>query len=310
MDRLSFIKYCSFAAASASMPGLINSVFSDSDSSDLFFDISLAEWSLHRMLQNGELNHLEFPAVAKNEFGINAVEYVSGFFADKANDKAYLDELNTRCSDLGINQLLIMIDGEGNLGVTDEQERLRAVKNHHKWVRAAEYLGCHSIRVNVFGDGTRETQKAAAVDSLGRLSEFAQDYSINIIVENHGGYSSDGQWISDVMQQVGMENCGTLPDFGNFCIQSEKGSCVEEYNRYKGVRQMMSFAKGVSAKSYAFDDRGEETTIDFRRMLKIIKDAGYTGHIGVEYEGSDLGEYEGIKATKSLLLQAGKDLSQ
>lgn len=310
MKRLQFLEYCGIAAASVSVPGLWTSAFSELVDEELFFDISLAEWSLHRALQSGELDHLDFPTVAKQEYGINAVEYVNQFFADKAEDRAYLDELNTRCSDLGVDQLLIMVDGEGALAVSDDQERLKAVENHHKWVKAAKHLGCHSIRVNTYGDGTREVQKEAAVDSLGRLSEFAKDYGINIIVENHGGYSSDGRWLADVMQQVDMENCGTLPDFGNFCIRSEKGSCVEEYNRYKGVRQMMPFAKGVSAKSYAFNDEGQETTIDYHRMLKIISDAGYTGHIGIEYEGDGIGEYDGIKATKALLVAARQEISK
>lgn len=310
MHRRRFLKYCGLAAASAGMPATLQAALSGSTSEELFFDISLAEWSLHRALRSGELDHLDFPVVARREFGIKAVEYVNQFFADKAEDMDYLDKMNQRCADQGVSQQLIMIDGEGSLAETNESQRLQAVQNHHKWVRAAKYLGCHSIRVNLRGSGTRESQKTAAVDSLGRLAEFASDYDINIIVENHGGYSSDGQWLTDVMRQVGLDNCGTLPDFGNFCIKSEDGSCVEEYNRYKGVRQMIPFAKGVSAKSYAFDEQGRETTIDFRRMLTIVQKVGYTGHIGVEYEGDGLSEYEGIRATKALLLKVGKALSK
>lgn len=314
MDRLEFLRYCSLASASVGIPGLVHSIYETTDETDLFFDISLAEWSLHRTLRAGKIDHLEFPAVAKNEFGISAVEYVNQFFADKAEDISYLDEMNSRCSDLGVDQLLIMIDGEGNLAVKDEKKRRSAVENHYKWVRAAQHLGCHSIRVNTFGDGSREDQKKAAVDSLGRLAEFAEDFDVNILVENHGGYSSDGQWLADVMRQVGMENCGTLPDFGNFCIKrkDEEGdaSCIEEYDRYKGVKEMMPFAKAVSAKSYDFDEMGRETTIDFTKMCRIIHDADFTAHLGIEYEGNKLSEYEGIKATKELLVEVGKKLSQ
>lgn len=310
MDRRRFLKFFGLAAAAAGTPGALSTAFQSSGGDDLFFDISLAEWSLHRSLQNGDLNHLDFPKVAIRKFGISAVEYVNQFFADKAKDKAYLDEMNARCSDLGVTQLLIMIDGEGSLGITDDSKRRKAVENHYKWVEAAQHLGCHSIRVNTYGDATRQTQKQAAVDSLGRLAEFARDYDINIIVENHGGFSSDGKWLADVMEQVGMVNCGTLPDFGNFCIQSDEKGCTERYDRYKGVEEMMPFARGVSAKSYAFDENGRETTIDFQKMLKIVKDAGYTGHIGIEYEGNGLGEYEGIQATKHLLVKAGTVLSQ
>lgn len=312
MDRKQFIRLAGLAITSVSIPGGFISKVSGG-SGDLFFDISLAQWSLHRSLFEGKIDHLEFPKVAKKEFGITAVEYVNQFFSDKAKDKSYLDEMNSRCSDLGVDQVLIMVDGEGDLAVTDQKSRIKAVENHYKWVEAAEYLGCHAIRVNTFGDGTAKEQKKAAVDSLGRLAEFAQDYNINVIVENHGGYSSNGQWLADVMRQVGMENCGTLPDFGNFCIRRKEGdrwqsSCVEEYNRYKGVKEMMPFAKGVSAKSYAFNDKGEETTIDYGKMLRIIHDAGYRGYIGIEYEGDKLSEYEGIKATKKLLTKEGRKI--
>jgi len=257
---------------------------------------------------------MDFPAVAKNDFGIHAVEYVNQFFSDKAQDTAYLDELNSRCRDLEVEQLLIMIDGEGDLAVNSESDRTEAVENHYKWIEAANHLGCHSIRVNVFGDGTAEELKTAAVDSLGRLSEFAADYEVNVIVENHGGYSSDAEWLTDVMEQVDMDNCGTLPDFGNFCLRREGGArweteCVEEYDRYKGTRQLMPYAKGVSAKSYDFDEDGNETTIDFEQMLTIVRDAGFEGYIGVEYEGSELSEAEGIMATKELLMKVGKQIS-
>jgi len=316
MDRKRFLQLGGMAMASAAMPGMLGaSSLNGLKSDELFFDISLAEWSLHKALFDGKLDHLDFPATAKNEFGIDGVEYVNQFFADKAKDTDYLDELNMRCSDLDVEQVLIMIDGEGEMAVNDDNERMQAVENHYKWVEAAEYLGCHAIRVNAFGNGTPQEQKMAAVDSLGRLSEFAKDYGVSILVENHGGNSSDGQWLTDVMKQVDMDNCGTLPDLGNFCVKREgggpwEGKCIEEYNRYKGVKEMMPYAHGVSAKSYAFDDSGQETTIDYGRVLKIVKDAGYTGRIGIEYEGDELSEAEGIRATKQLLIEEGQKISK
>ena len=272
----------------------------------LFFKISLAEWSLHRTIQAGELDHLDFPALARNEFGIDAVEYVNGFFKDKAKDTAYLAELKRRCNDAGVISLLIMCDGEGDLAGPDATQRKAAVENHFKWVEAARFLGCHSIRVNCFGTGTREEMAKASAESLRTLSEFAQPVGINVLVENHGGFSSDGRWLSGVMREVGMPNCGTLPDFGNFCMRREKGDmwespCVEWYDRYKGVTELMPFAKGVSAKSHGFDSNGNSQETDYRKMLQIVKSAGYTGYIGVEYEGSGLPEHEGIRATKKLL---------
>lgn len=316
MDRKKFLKLGGVAALSLPVSRFLTALHSESEpSSEFFFNISLAQWSLHRTIRSGDLDHLDFPAIAKKEFGIEAVEYVSTFFQDKAEDYSYLDEMNTRCKDLGVEQLLIMVDGEGGLAVADDKVRIESVENHYKWVKAAEYLGCHSIRVNAYGEGSREEQKQHAVDGLARLAEFAKDHNINVIVENHGGYSSDGRWLSDVIAQVGMENCGTLPDFGNFCIKRDSGglwggSCTEEYDRYKGVKELMLFAKAVSAKSYDFDEKGQETTIDFSKMLSIIYASGFKGYIGIEYEGDELSEYEGIKATKRLLIEAGSKITE
>ncbi|MDZ7719475.1 MAG: sugar phosphate isomerase/epimerase family protein [Balneolaceae bacterium] len=303
MKRKEFIKLGSSALAFTSTFGLLATYNPNVKEKDLFFKISLAEWSLHNNLFDGKIDNLDFPAIAKNKFDINAVEYVNQFFKDKAKDTDYLDELNSRCNDLGVEQVLIMVDGEGGLAVNNDSERTRAIENHYKWVEAAEYLGCHSIRVNTRGDGTRSEQKKAAIDGLGRLATFAKDYNINVIVENHGGYSSDGEWLTDVMQQVDMENCGTLPDFGNFTISEGN-----EYNRYKGVEQMMPYAKGVSAKAMSFDEEGNEKTIDYERMLKIVKEAGYVGYIGIEYSG-EISEFEGIHLTKRLLEKVGQEIS-
>ena len=278
----------------------------ENERTDPQFQISLAQWSLNKSLFGGKLDHLDFAAKSKNDFDIANIEYVNQFFKDKATDHAFLDEMNKRAVDLGVKQLLIMIDGEGGLGDLDAASRKKAVENHYKWVEAAKYLGCHSIRVNAFGVGTAEEVFDAAVDGLASLSTFAKDYDINVIVENHGGYSSDGQWLSGVMKQINMPNCGTLPDFGNFCVKRDSGkewdgNCIEEYDRYKGVRELMPFAKAVSAKSHSFDAEGNETNTDYLKMMKIVKEAGYSGYVGVEYEGSELSEDEGIMATKNLL---------
>ena len=266
------------------------------------FDISLAQWSLHRALRAGELENLDFAAFTKREFGIEAVEYVNQFFKDKVKDQSYLSEMRSRATDSGVKSLLIMIDGEGHLGALDDAERTEAVENHYPWVEAAKFLGCHSIRVNAAGNGTAQEVSAAAVDGLGRLSTFAKDFGLNVIVENHGGYSSDGKWLSGVMAQVAQDNCGTLPDFGNFCIaRNDKRECTNEYDRYTGVKELMTHAKAVSAKSHDFDAQGNEIHTDYLKMLRIVKEASYSGYVGIEYEGRELGEIEGIKATKALL---------
>lgn len=279
---------------------------------ELLFKISLAQWSLHKMLRAGELDNLDFPAFTKSEFGIHAVEYVNQFFKDKARDEAYLGDLKGRCDDNGIESVLIMVDGEGGLGTVNSDDLTTAIENHHQWVEAAKFLGCHSIRVNAYGEGTREEVQMAAIEGLSRLGEFAESYDINVIVENHGGYSSNGEWLSEVMRQVGMNNVGTLPDFGNFCIErnpDDRDDCLESYDRYQGTEDLMPFAKGVSAKSHNFDAAGNETETDFRKMLKIVKAAGYNGYVGVEYEGSELSEVDGIKATKALLEKVRDEMS-
>jgi sugar phosphate isomerase/epimerase len=299
----------------------------------LFFKISLAQWSLHKsffgdalngdwaafgkalnsgnaaQLLQGNLNPMDFPTIAREKYGIDAIELVNTFYFDRANDAAYWTELQQKATDADVKFQLIMCDALGDLGNTDSDARNTAVENHYKWVDAAKRLGCHSIRVNAAGAGTATEVADAAVDGLGKLTEYGAKESINIIVENHGGYSSDGQWLANVMTQVNSPYCGTLPDFGNFCIRREGAECAESYDRYKGTAELMPFAKGVSAKTHAFDAQGMETSTDYERMLKIVKDAGFSGYIGIEYEGKELSEHEGILATKSLLETVGGKIS-
>ncbi len=313
-NRRTFIKKGLTASAGigffSALPGI--STFGKNNG-DMFFEISLAEWSLHRTLRNGDLDNLDFPATAKNDFGIHAVEFVNQFFKDKAEDTKYLTELKKRCSDIDVATVLIMIDGEGNLGDQDKKKRKAAVENHYKWIDAAKFLGCHSIRVNAAGNGSYEEVQKAAIEGLSKLSEYGKKEGIGVIVENHGGFSSDGDWLSGVMKKVNNPYCGTLPDFGNFCIKTkfENGQrlCLEEFDKYKGTELLMPYAKGVSAKSHVFDADGNESNIDYLKIMKIVKDAGYTGYVGIEYEGSELSEYDGIKATKKLLEKVGKELS-
>ncbi|MEM6320834.1 MAG: sugar phosphate isomerase/epimerase family protein [Bacteroidota bacterium] len=308
----------------------VKSNVSDTSMKDLFFKISLAQWSLHRTFF-GEVNFLtfanalqtdpdsvlkgkrdpiDFPMIARKEFGVDAVEFVNTFYYGKVKDKLYMKDLKDRCNSEGVQPVLIMCDALGNLGDTDAAKRKAAVENHYPWVEAAKFLGCHSIRVNAAGEGTADEVRDAAVQGLGSLSEYGAKSGISVIVENHGGYSSDGQWLASVMQQVGSDNCGTLPDFGNFCIK-RKGwtECEVEYDRYQGMRELMPFAKGVSAKTHDFDADGNEIHTDFRKMLQIVKDAGYTGYIDIEYEGRKLSEPDGIRVTKKLLELVGAELS-
>ena len=293
LSRRSFLE----AAASVPLAGvlahspLLAASAAPTHSVPQLFPISLAEWSLHRALGAGTLDHLDFPRAAKRDYGLDAVEYVNTFFGGHGADRVYLADLRSRCDGEGVKSLDIMCDGEGAIGDPDAAARTQAVDNHHKWVEAARFLGCHSIRVNAQSQGTPEEQRGRVVDGLRRLVEFGAERDINVIVENHGDLSSHGDWLAGVMKLVNHPRCGTLPDFGNFT----------DYDRYKGVEEMMPYAKAVSAKTYDFDERGDETTIDYRRMMRIVTGAGFHSWMGIEFEGDRLSEREGVAKTKALL---------
>lgn len=308
MHRRDFLQYSLTGLGLVPLTGCrIRLDLDDFASSEPLFEISLAQWSLHRRLRvRGEsrLDHLDFAATSRR-LGIGAVEYVNSFFKTKAEDEKYLTEMVKRADGEGVKSLLIMCDGEGHLGDPDDSRRTRAVENHHRWVEAAAFLGCHSIRVNAHSGGTPAEQVDLAADGLRRLTEFGATHGIGVIVENHGGLSSNGAWLASVMKKVDHPGCGTLPDFGNFRL----GGGVE-YDRYKGVEELMPFAKAVSAKSHDFDEDGDETKTDYLRMMKIVIDAGYHGWVGIEYEGSELPEEEGILATKALLERVRSELTE
>lgn len=293
--------------------------------------ISLAQWSLHKALKAGELDNLDFPRIAREDFDFDAIEW-SGQFLNveharlgaQPKGQAYLTETKRVTDDHGLTNLLIMCDNVGNLGDPDNTLRSNAVEGHYAWVEAAKFLGCHSIRVNAASDPSlsSEEQKKLCIDGLGRLCTFAQTHGLNVIVENHGGFSSNGAWLASVLSGVGQDNCGALPDFGNFYVARNRGNSERyaqskkpyendpiyqedeiglEYDRYQGVTDLMPFAKGVSAKSHDFDAEGNEVNTDYHRMMKIVLDYGYTGYIGIEYEGRATPELEGIRLTKTLI---------
>jgi L-ribulose-5-phosphate 3-epimerase len=300
--RRQFLATSAAITAAAALPTIVRA----EDKKDPF-KISLAQWSLHKTLFDKKLDNRDFAKTAKDDFGIEAIEYVNQFWKDKAKDATYVAELKKRADDLGVKTLLIMCDGEGNLGDPDDKKRTTAVENHYKWAEAAKELGCHSIRVNAASDRKLpfEDQQKLAADGLRRLSEFAAPHGLNVIVENHGGLSSNGQWLAGVMKLVDRKNCGTLPDFGNFRLSDS-----EEYDRYKGVDELMPFAKAVSAKTHDFDGDGNEIHTDYFKMMDIVvKKHGYHGYCGIEYEGSKLSEPEGIKATKKLLERVREKLT-
>ncbi len=269
-----------------------------------WFRISLAEWSLHRALMAGEMTNLDFITEARSTYGIEGVEYVNAFFADKARDTTYLQEMRTRCDGEGVESILIMCDNEGRLGDPDDAARTLSVDNHVKWIEAAVFLGCHSIRVNAASEGSWEEQSALAADGLHRLAGIGDEHGINVIVENHGGLSSNAAWLTETIQLGDHPRLGTLPDFGNFRIAEG-----DWYDIYQGVEELMPLAKAVSAKSHDFDTDGNESAKDYLRLLGIVRDAGYRGWVGIEYEGENAPEPDGIRATKTLLERVRSELA-
>ncbi len=313
VNRREFLRQSSLACAGLMLSGMGG--FSHAADEKPLFKISLAQWSLHKAIFDKKLDNLDFAKTAKRDFGIEAVEYVNQFFFDKAKDQSYLGEMKKRAEGEGVKSLLIMCDREGNLGDPNAEKRTKAVENHYKWIEAAKFLGCHSIRVNAASSGSYEEQVKLAADGLRRLSEFGDQHGLNVIVENHGGLSSNGKWLSEVMKLVNHPRCGTLPDFGNFGIDRQKG---EWYDRYQGVTELMPFAKAVSAKTYEFDDAKPfittdtkwEKETDFLKMMQIVLAAGYHGYVGIEYEGSKVDEATGIRKSKELLERVAQKLAQ
>jgi sugar phosphate isomerase/epimerase len=294
-DRRDFLKTTAGIVAVAGFSGRLPAA----EKTKPLFRISLAEYSLHRMIAAKKLDTLDLGRYSMREFGIEGLDRWNRPFFAKAKDTAYLKEMEKRDTEAGAKNLLIMIDGEGDLGDPDAAKRNQTVENHRKWVEAAKLIGCHCIRVNAASKGSYDEQLNLAADGLSKICEFARTIQMSVIVENHGGLSSNGKWLAALMKKVDMPNCGTLPDFGNF----------HDYDRYQGVKETMPWAKSVSAKSHDFDAKGNETHTDYFKMMKIVKDAGYRGWVGIEYEGGKLTEHDGVVATKKLLLQVRETLS-
>lgn len=271
--------------------------------------ISLAQWSLHRTIKiKKELSPNDFSIKAR-EMGFDAVEYVSSLYWNELKSRSIAKitkELVSKSNDNDIKNLLIMVDGEGDLAAKNNYKREKAIENHVKWIEMAHELGCHSIRVNLNGEKQKENWIEYSSKSLTKLCSFARKDKINIIVENHGGLSSNAKLLAKVMKEVNLDNCGTLPDFGNFCIEKEDpnnyfSNCINEYDKYLGMEELMPYAKAVSAKSFDFNNNGEESTIDFKKIIDIVSSFKYKGYYGIEYEGLNLSEEKGILKTKKLL---------
>ncbi len=310
-SRRIFIKKTALAATAISMPSFYAC---GKKSENNMPKISLAQWSLNRAFFGKTLDPVQFANIAKNDYGISAVEYVNQFYAENATNEKFWNEMATRAFDAGVESLIMMVDEEEKLGDTNAEKRKKAVEDHYKWVNAAKLLGCHSIRVNAFGAGSLMELKTSLTDGLGQLTEYAAKEKINVILENHGLHTSNADFMVDLIKEVNNPFLGTLPDFGNWCLGAEWGStqtvknCTDIYPPHEGLSKFLPYAKGVSAKSYAFDSNGNETVIDYIKLLSIVKKSDFDGHIGIEFEGENIGEPAGIKATKELIESVWKEL--
>lgn len=290
MDRRTFIKTTALAAGTLAV--FPRRTFAER-TTEMPFKISLAEWSLHRHLEQGKITNLDFPQISRREFGIDAVEYVDQFFADKSKDHAYLKELKSRADSEGVYNHLIMLDTNGPLGAAEKSARDAAVEKTLPWIDAAAFLGCRLVRVNAYGDGNADELRERVAESCSRLADYAQKSKLSVAIENHGKLSSDPVWLTSLIHAVGKPNFGTLPDFGNF---------PEGVNRYDAVEALMPLAKAVSAKSRRFNDYGLITDTDFFRMMRIVRDAGYSGYVGIESAPEKMeDEYRAIRNTSEVL---------
>lgn len=321
MERKHFLTTSALAMASPLFGSKKNKEAPIPSNPDL--KLSLSQWALHRaifgnskdnyqewqrllhsdpdQLWQGNLHPLDFPKKAK-ELGFDAVEYVNSLIFGHAKDKIFLNELKHRTDSEGIKNVLIMVDEEGFIGHPDSKERTKAIENHFKWMEASKHLGCPFMRINAFSMGPAEEQKKLAAEGLHRLAEKAKEFGLYILIENHGGMSSNADWLVETIKLANHELLGTVVDFDNFTFSEDFiWGDGDIYNRYIGVEKLIPFAKSVSAKTHAFDIQGFETTIDYTRMMQLVKNSGFSDYICVEYEGNRLTEEEGILATKALI---------
>ena len=292
-------------------------------------DIGLQMYSFAPLIMQGKFDLLGFPDLVKNTYGINGAEYWSIPFMGRENDKDFLNDIKRRSDDNGVDNLIILVDdidiktmqSGPSLASSNKNDRDTAIDYHKKWIDVAKEIGCHSIRVNLKSD---ESDNKKILDnsseSISRLIEFSKQDNISIVIENHGGITADADWLVSLIKNVDNKYVGTLPDFGdyNFCV--DRGAlnfddigkvCKNQYDKYLGVKKLMPYAKGVSAKSHEFGKDGEELSTNYSRMIKIISESNYKGYITIEYEGAMMGMFggegtylnphEGILATKKLI---------
>jgi sugar phosphate isomerase/epimerase len=271
----------------------------------------LAQWTFNKDLFAGKMTTIDFVNKAA-EMGFDGVEFVSQFIKDKVNDDAYLAELKLASETAGIKNTMISVDvSEAKLGSSDPDERDIATAKHKEWIVAASKLNCPTIRVNAHGDGTADEMMSAMFNSVKELANFGKSYNVGVTIENHGQYSSDGKWLSQLIGKLVPYGVGSVADFDNWCIEREGGKlwgtpCIKEYDRYLGMKELLPTARSVSVKAFDFDEQGNAIKTDFKRMFQLIKEAQYDEYLAIEFEGHDMDPIEGIRKTLELVDQCWK----
>ncbi len=292
MKRRQILKKLAMGAGCAATAPFYSCAKNGTSGESPWLKLAVQQYSFNRQLKSGELAMIDYPGTVVEGTGIKALEYFNGHMEEKAGDTGFFEAVRERCDDLGAANTMMLCRGKDALDSSDPSVRSAAIEGYRPWLEATKILGGQYIRVDVRSDGDPDEQKKHAADGLTALCEVAgNEFDMGIVVENHGGHSGNGKWVADLMKTVGLENCGTLPDFQNF----------KEYDPYLGIEEMMPWAKIVCAKSKEFDEAGNEVNVDYRRMLKIVKDSGFTGYIGIEFEGHGVDPIAGINLTKNLI---------
>jgi len=306
MKRRQFIHKNLFAAGGvmglSQFPGLLQEAWASDLKSE--FKVSIAPWSLTRK-PYGEndpdgIHFLDYPLVAR-ELGFEAIEHDNLHYpGDLPNDK-HLAKMKQRTEEAGVTNTLILCGALGDIADSRKSRRKKANFNYERWIEAAQFLGCHQVRVVCSDhiDIDWDEKMKLTVEAVSKLADFAQGHSIELLIENHNGYTSNPNWLVEMIQKVNRPNCGILGDFTEWRI--EQNPDVLYPDPYKGYEILAPYVKSVGAKSTTFDVLGNELVTDYPRMFEILNKVGYQGYIAVEYFGNDLPRRKGTTMTKELV---------
>ncbi len=272
ISRRNFIEKSLVAGAAAAItPSVIGSELFGSTPRLIKDDISLAQWALVDEVKSGKWKTLDFAKIARNDFGLNGIEFVNTLF--EVTTEGYLKKLRKNADDNGVTMVLIMVDDEGDGCGATKEERNQFAINHRKWIDAAAYLGCKSIRTNCRGPENADKAEALkwAAESYNMLLEYAVPAKISVLIENHGGVSNDADWMVSLMKEVDNLYFGTYPDWRR---------PADNFDNVDYLKKMLPFAGGMSYRNQPT----EELTA---KMIKLAKDSGYRGWYGIESSGRE-----------------------